>query len=561
MTAKNLARELRGSRKRFRELIDAAPQAIFLLDADGALVEVNSRACVSLGYERGELLDLSVGNFIVQGRQTVADWVSRIVPEVSLLGNGVQRRKDGTKVIVEFQARLVVLGGRRRILLITDEIQDYDDARLGTVDPSVALELMMRGEDPTTARPAKRPTRVPKAVSDEVRLRQVIDLVPHMIFALDRTGRFLLVNRATAEAYGTTVEELTGTRLADVVAGGIGISPMLAQDWESAQTDAPNLTPEESYVDVLGRHGFLQTIKIPYTASGTSDGAVLCVALDITNLKEVEEELRKHQEHLEDLVRDRTRKLNETNRHLRSAITQRKRVEVQMTVYQSQLRRLASQMLLTEEKERRRLASDLHDGLGQKLALVKMQLDSLRSMGEPGAEVALADVINVIDQTHKSVRSLTFELSPPILHDLGLAAAVEWLAEDMSKRTGVQIAVKADAQARPMNEQSRIIAYRCVRELLMNVIKHAHATDATVSIEANGRQLRIGVRDNGIGFASEDVNETLERNAFGLFSVRERVEHVGGAMKIRSTPGKGAVVTLDIPPIAAPRRSAEKGPS
>jgi len=218
-------------------------------------------------------------------------------------------------------------------------------------------------------------------------------------------------------------------------------------------------------------------------------------------------------------------------------------------VYQGQLRSLASELTLIEERERRHIAVDLHDRVGQTLAVVQMKLDALTSspLGA-GQREALDEVSSLIRQTGEDIRSLTFELSPPVLYELGLEAAIEWLAEQFEAQHGLRIEVIDDRQPKPLDEDVRTLIFRAVRELLVNVVKHARADTARVSLLREGDSIRAEVADDGIGFdASQPVTPNHLTGGFGLFSVRERLDSIGGSFEIDLVSDHGTRVLLVAP--------------
>ncbi|MHB0936422.1 MAG: PAS domain-containing sensor histidine kinase [Armatimonadota bacterium] len=230
-------------------------------------------------------------------------------------------------------------------------------------------------------------------------------------------------------------------------------------------------------------------------------------------------------------------------------ISERKQVEEQIRSYQEELRALASEALATEERERRRLAQQVHDSISQALALAKIRLGSLRAdVGTAQCADELAEVTRLLDQIIRSTRSLTFELSPPILYELGLYAAVEWLAEDIQRQYGIAIAVEHDKQRWLISDDLRAFLFMATREALVNVVKHAGAKQAGITLQRTATQLSITITDDGAGF---DVGQ-LDRprghgGGFGLFSIRERLRYLGGRLDIASTPGQGTTVTINAP--------------
>jgi len=230
-------------------------------------------------------------------------------------------------------------------------------------------------------------------------------------------------------------------------------------------------------------------------------------------------------------------------------ITARKVAEEKVNLYQRQLRTLASELLFTEERERRRLATDLHDSIGQALAISKLKLDAVKTavLSSPlGPD--LEEICGLLDGTIQQTRSLTFELSPPVLYELGLVPALESLVEQVERRYSLRIHFMEDSRPKPVSEDLAVLLFRAVQELLVNVVKHAKAQKARVAIVRDGDRIRIRVEDNGIGLDPAEIDSHEDRaRRFGLFSIRERLHHFGGRIEIESGPGRGTQVTLTAP--------------
>jgi PAS domain S-box-containing protein len=230
-------------------------------------------------------------------------------------------------------------------------------------------------------------------------------------------------------------------------------------------------------------------------------------------------------------------------------VTGRKLAEAKLRIYQKQLRSLASELSVTEERERRRLATDLHDSISQILAISKLKLDLVRDGGTSAAFGRELDEISaLIDQALQHTRSLTFELSPPVLYELGLEAALESLVERLQHMHGLRIEFVDDEQPKALSEDLAAFCFRAVQELLINVVKHARARTATITTEKYGDKVRIVVADDGVGFVSDDTFADVDRRTgFGLFSISERLRHLGGSLEIHSRPSQGTRVTLLAP--------------
>lgn len=226
-------------------------------------------------------------------------------------------------------------------------------------------------------------------------------------------------------------------------------------------------------------------------------------------------------------------------------ITGRKEAEKSLLRYQEQLRNLASQLSRAEEQERRRIAVGLHDQIGQPLSVIKMKLGRMQQGNSRDAD-SFHEIREILDRTIQETRSLTFELSPPILHELGLKAALEWLAEQFAGLHGLHChLVDEDGEPKPVSGELRMVLFRSIRELLVNIVKHARTSHAWISMQREQGRLCIEVRDQGAGFHADEAMAT--RGGFGLFNIRERLAHFGGGLAIDSAPGLGTAVVLYVP--------------
>ena len=230
----------------------------------------------------------------------------------------------------------------------------------------------------------------------------------------------------------------------------------------------------------------------------------------------------------------------------------RKKAESQVAAYQDNLRSLASSLSLAEERERRRLAVYLHDQIGHTLALANIRLGELQKSlpsqcpGFPTAELEKAG--SLLEQAIRDTHSLTFKISSPILYELGLDAALEWLTEQVQKDHGISTRFIGDSRTDHLDDDVRVLLFQAVNELLVNVVKHAQAQNVEVSIRRDGGNLKVEVGDDGVGFQMPRMGPHLrERCGFGLFSIRERLRPYGGILQVQSEPGAGTHVILTVP--------------
>ncbi|WP_346286522.1 MASE4 domain-containing protein [Zoogloea sp.] len=247
------------------------------------------------------------------------------------------------------------------------------------------------------------------------------------------------------------------------------------------------------------------------------------------------------------VVDNRARK--EADARLQSA---REALEARVVERTRQLRQIASEATLAEETERRAIARDLHDDIGQLLHVAKIRLEALRRSGDADERARHCTQLDqALGEAGARIRSLTAQLSPPVLDQLGLVAALHWLAEEMERTYDLTVEVSDDGQPKPLPAPQALVMFRAVRELLINVSKHAQTQFALVDCSLEAGRLTLRVSDEGAGIG--DINQALEGNrGFGLKSIRERLTYFSGAMHITAGPEHGTIIKLELPCEAAP---------
>jgi len=251
--------------------------------------------------------------------------------------------------------------------------------------------------------------------------------------------------------------------------------------------------------------------------------------MELGQRKRAEEALRRLNGDLEQRVLDRTRDLVASNHRLQA---------------------LASELTLAEQRERKRLASELHDYLAQILALGRIKMSQLRqklSATEPPVQQLVGEIDNLLEKAGEYTRSLMAKLNPPVLDELGLPSALTWLAKQMPLH-GLMVDVRLAQEQVTLPDDQAVLLFQSVRELLINVAKHAGTDRATVTLKVDPEQdLRIEVQDHGRGFDPIAMEGKSENGHFGLFSVRERMQAMGGSLDVKSRPGDGTTITMVLP--------------
>lgn len=286
-------------------------------------------------------------------------------------------------------------------------------------------------------------------------------------------------------------------------------------------------------------------------------GLDLRAALDAKGVYQCEFQMRRkdgnivHTEHTVSEILDDSGKRTGAVSFIRD-ISERKEVEKELLAYQDRLRSLSSELSLTEERERRKFAEDLHDSVAQLLVLAKFNLEEMQAKSPSGSwKTKIEEVFQYLDEALKRTRLMMYELSPPKLYALGLKAGLGGLAERMGRTHNLQVDFSADeVRAGTLNEDTSVLLYRSVQELLMNIVKHAGVSRAKLSLFKKDDAIRVEVKDEGIGCDLPSItkySKVEKGGGFGLLSIKERLRHMGGRFEISSRPGKGTQVSLTVP--------------
>lgn len=239
---------------------------------------------------------------------------------------------------------------------------------------------------------------------------------------------------------------------------------------------------------------------------------------------------------------------------------EQKKNEEMLLDYQKKLRSMATELSMVEERERRHIATDIHDYISQSLVAVKIKLTALTTQSMHTSEIdkSLNQIGVYIDEAIGYTQSLITDLSISTLHDIDFSEALEWLCNHVQERHGIQISFDKVGDINPIGGETRVILIKSVRELLNNAVRHSKAQNIKISIKKCNSEIIVTVQDDGIGFEIDQIKMKAGKNlGFGLFSIRESLKHLGGCISIRSVSAEGTVITLKAP-LKRPGRGCKK---
>lgn len=328
-----------------------------------------------------------------------------------------------------------------------------------------------------------------------------LDLVHEAAYLINKKGDFLYVNQEACRAHGRSAEELTGMNVTDI---DPDFSPeMFAHTWQEVRAKGA-VTIETRH---RRRDGSVFPVEINSSYIDFEDGALhLALARDISERKEAERRLRESYDMLQEFTA-----------HRESA----------------------------REGEKRHIAREIHDELGQRLTALRMGIATVRyqlTSQNPALTSELQDLAAQVDGTIQVVRNIATALHPAVL-DMGISPALRWLARQFLTTTGIACDLTLPEEDIPLPEDAAIALFRIVQEGLTNVARHAEASAVTVILTRDSDHCRLEIRDNGLGYDAAAKQD----KSFGLLGMRERAAMIGGTLVIDTQPGKGTRLQVFIP--------------
>ena len=458
-------------------IMDATTDIIFVKDLTGRYLHMNLAGARAVGMSVEEVV----------GKDDGAIWPADLAACCKAADQSIMT--SGTAQTVEEST--TVDGHRITYLTTKAPYRDATGRMIGIIGVAHDISQIKRSEE--------------ELRRSHAFLRQVIDIDPNFVFAKDRAGRFTLVNKAVADAYGTTVENLIGKTEADFNADQKEVAFFRETDLEVMNSLQDLFLPEESITDSTGKMRWLQTVKRPIFNEQGQAIMVLGAATDITERKRMEEALRQRE------------------RDLRAAI-----------------------------EERERISQDLHDGILQSLFAVGLSLETTKSMMSPRERKtsgpALKQAIDQLNRLMHEVRNFIAGLGSDLLQGTDLPTALHHMLESLTKNHATHVRLKIeDRAAQALSAEQSLHLLLVIQEAVSNCIRHGHAQEATVSLKLLKQGVRLSVRDNGCGFdsaASKGIGH-------GLANMAARAQKIGGRFTVLSKTNEGTRVVLDLPKEAA----------
>lgn len=510
--------EAEEGRERYAVLYDQAPVGYLSLDADGGITRANLAAGELLGLPRDALPGRRFEQFVAAPAQAILR---------RFLSGVLEHGQRGTLELPLFDQRNSGNGsGEGR--------QVHLDVNLDPGARKFRVILTDIGSD--RAREAARQ-----------RAFQVLDHMGEGVLVCDANCDIVAVNRAFTAITGYAVEEALGRNPRFLGRPGAHAPGYHADALQRLRTDGK----WEGDVHNRRRDGTPWVASMSLTVIHDEQGAIsryIGVFSDVTARRRADADLLALSRDLDARVAARTAELTAANRLLTMEIAERKRTEAALFQSREQLRKLAAHLESVKEEERKRIARDVHDELGQNLLALRIDISLLAvrtGSRHPRLHQRTQGALDQVDAIIRSVRGIMNDLRPAVL-DLGLQAALEWQAAEFRKRSGMvcDLSLPPEADFAAIGPEVEIVLFRSLQEALSNVRRHARATHVAIALTVREGRLTFTVADNGIGLAPE---ERAKSDSFGLIGMAQRVQALGGHLEVAPyLAGGGCRLTLCI---------------
>jgi signal transduction histidine kinase len=383
------------------------------------------------------------------------------------------------------------------------------------------------------------------------------DSLSQVVCLVDERRRVVRANRAIEVWHLGRVNEVTGRDVHELLhpagcPGDCHLGGLLKEAWECSQNETPG--EFELFDPQLERSVSISMRPIVGEAArhrGEGHARAVMIVTDVTPLRFARRALERLNENLEGRVRQRTAELESANRGLQNEIARREAAEEGLRLARNEQELLSQQLIQAQEKERRRIAQELHDSVGQSLSAIKYALEraaELQRQGKyPDAQPLLTRTIGRVRDTIKEIRSIAMDLRPSLLDDLGVASALEWLCREFAE-TYSTMTVLTNISVSDADVPARLVTtiFRCAQELMNNVAKHSRAHHVSIALFKDAGGISLMVCDDGIGLPPVDSSGSFGRG-HGIRNLRERAQMTGGKMTFTADHRGGTRARLDWP--------------
>ena len=493
-------REIKGTRDSLDNIIESSQDCIITTDADGYLTRVNKYFLEILGYREDEVLGRHTSEFAPQRGSTFESTTGEVITvDEEFYNNAMTKMQQLVQEGHIANWDFYLVGKNKKIIPVEENlVYLYDENRNKVGAVGILRNITER----------KKAEMQVKETRDF--LQDVITTSLDGIIVTDALSTITMVNNAAVDILGYSREELFRHR----IQGFLEVGGEVEERGKQIQK-------------ILMEKGSVYAYEHKWR---TKNGTFVDVEMSIA------------------LLKDRNRDNAGAVVSIKD-ITDRKQAEKKILDYQNQLRSMASQLTLTEEQERRNIATDLHDRIGQTLAIAKIKLGALRASTAPlGFDKDVDEIRDLVEQSIQDTRSLIFDLCPPFLYELGFEKALEWLLEDIQEQYGIATHFECDGKPYQLDDDLRILLYQSVRELFINIVKHAQAEHARLSVQSDPAGLQLCIEDDGRGFDEPTSAFRFDKEGgFGLFRIQERFHFLGGEITIDSKPQQGTRISLLLP--------------
>lgn len=368
----------------------------------------------------------------------------------------------------------------------------------------------------------------------------------YFFYVHDSKGLLTYVSPSVSQVLGYGPEDLQGKSYRQFLTDNPINRRAEEFDWDALSGGTPPVHEAEvRHADGSAR--LIEVLEVPVKDENGEVNSAEGIIRDVSKQRRAESQIRQLNAELEDRVKSRTALLEEVVGDLKNEVVERRQVESQLRASQDQLRNLSTYLESAREEDRKRIAREIHDELGQNLTALRLDIALLgRRFGDSGQQALekLKAMTSVVDETILSVRRICSELRPALLDNLGLSAAMEWLLDDMENRSAVKGNMVFSPEDIEVSPEVGTAVFRVFQEAVTNVMRHAQANLIEVSLEASDGVLELLLEDDGIGIPEEQAENP---SSFGIVGMHERIRSIGGRIVITSVPDKGTRIKVTVP--------------